>query len=373
MKAELIRSVISDEVLKHFLKTDNLTDFDQDLVIEAIDIGYGYTKYTSGIDAKGNVSCDLFPSIAALSPQENLSGEFFVTRDTKKIEIGGTTWEVGPEVSQIASKNDVRALHDNFVNSEQWKVLFLGALSYIDKTEIDLLVLGLPVSNMDKSDAMKEIAIGTHTVGDKTFLVKDVLVVPQPLGALYNHAIRSDNFTRFSKTTTLIIDPGFLTFDFLVTKGFAVNAHRSGARPGGMSNILNAIATSISKELDTTYDDLNEIDDALDLKNYGGVKKERPIYIYGQEVDLIPHIKNTVPVIESSLNYMLTKISDSKDIAQVIMAGGPNKIFDKSIKKQFARHDAQGNIMTLPDGIYANVTGFLLWGMMVSYGKNSIL
>lgn len=365
MNAKFIRTVISDEILKHFLNTQDLKDFQGEQVVEAIDIGYGYTKYTNGVDSEGQVICELFPSQAPMSPQEEMSGGFFVERNTKKIESGGTVWEVGPDVYEITSKNDVRALHENFTSSEQWKVLFLGALAYIDKPEIDLLVLGLPVSNMSKKDEVREIALGKHTVGGKTYEVKDVLVVPQPLGALYNHAITSNDFNRFKNTNTLVVDPGYLTFDFLVTKGFQVNPHRSGARPGGMSAVLNAIANSISKEINDQYDDLNAIDVALDLKNYGGPQKKRPIWIYAQEVDLVPHIKNTKPVIDTSLNFMLNKVGDAKDLAQVIMAGGPNKIFDRSINNTFKKHE----IITLPQGIFSNVTGFMLWGMMVAYGN----
>ena len=365
MNAQFIRSIISDEVLQHFLRTKNLTDFSGETVVEAIDIGYGYTKYTTGFDAEGNVECDLFPSQAAYSPNEEMSGGFFVSRNTKKIESGGTIWEVGPDIYEIASKNEVRALHENFISSEQWKVLFLGALSYMDKEEIDLLVLGLPVSNMKKADEMRELAIGKHEADGKVYNVKDVLVVPQPLGALYNHAITSDNFQRFANTSTLVIDPGYLTFDFLVTKGFHVNPNRSGARPGGMNAVLNAIATSISKSINDTYDDVNEIDVSLDLKNYDGVKSTRPVWIYGEEVDLNDHIRNTKPVIDTSLNFMINRVGDHKDIAQIIMAGGPNKIFHRSVEGQFPKHE----IMTLKEGIFANVTGFLLWGMMVAFGN----
>ncbi|MNI88432.1 hypothetical protein D3C73_1457340 [compost metagenome] len=47
------------------------------------------------------------------------------------------------------------------------------------------------------------------------------------------------------------------------------------------------------------------------------------------------------------------------------MAGGPNKIFERSIKKQFPHH----KLITLEDGIYSNVIGFMLWGMMVAIGN----
>jgi plasmid segregation protein ParM len=364
MKTEFIKSVIAEDVLKTYLKTNNIdTKNNDDHTIVAIDIGHGYTKYSSGFGSDGKMHCDLFPSIVAISPQENYSGGFFVERNTKKIENGGTVWEVGPDIGDIASKSDVRALHENFVHSEQWKLLFYAALLYAGKTEIDMLVLGLPVSNMRKDQEVIKIAKGTHTINGTAFTVKNVHVVPQPLGSMYNHAINCNDFGRFAQTNTLIIDPGFLTFDFLVTKGFSVNAHRSGARPGGMSSILNAISASVSKTMNLDYDDANEIDIALDLKNYNGIKETRPVYIYGQEIDLNEHIKATKPVIETSLNFMQNKIGDSKDVFEIIMGGGPNVIFANSIQKQFPKH----KVISLDDGIFGNVMGFMYIGMMQSY------
>jgi len=366
MKTSLIKKHISDNILKGFLKVTELPTVEKDSVVAAIDIGYGFTKYAT-IGAGGKIDTNLFPSMPALSPQTDLSGGFFTQRDTKTISSGGTDWEVGPDVGEIATKTDVRALHEDFIKSEQWKILLLGALAYMGKKKVDYLVLGLPVNNMKKSAEMIELAKGDHTIDGVKYTVNNVLVIPQPLGSLYNYAVKGNDFERFSKTNTLIIDPGYLTFDFLVTKGFSVNAHRSGARPGGMSNILNAISTSIAKDLGIEYDDANEIDDALNLKDYDGVQEARPIFIYGQEVDLNKHIKATVPVIETSLHFMLNKIGDNKDVSQIIMAGGPNKIFERSIKKQFPHHSK--GLKTLDDGIFGNVTGFMLWGMMMAHGE----
>jgi plasmid segregation protein ParM len=364
MNTEFIKSKISEEILRAYLKTSDLSyASDQEHNIVAIDIGYGYTKYSAGFDDSGVMKCNLFPSVVAISPQENFSGGFFVERNTVKIEHGGTVWECGEDIFDIASKSDVRALHENFIHSEQWKILFYGALMYAGTTEIDMLVLGLPVSNMRKDAEMAKMAQGTHVINGVSYNVKSVKVVPQPLGAMYNHAINCNDFARFSQTNTLIIDPGFLTFDFLVTKGFSVNAHRSGARPGGMSSILNAISTSVSRELDIDYDDANEIDKALDLKNYDGPKDARPVYIYGKEINLTDHIRATKPVIDTSLNFMQNKIGDSKDIFQIIMGGGPNIIFASSIQKQFPKH----NVVTIDDGIFGNVKGFMYIGMMQSY------
>lgn len=364
MNSASIKKMIPETVLHHFLKNKSLPDFDTDLCVRAIDVGYGYTKFIKNISPTGEIETGIFPSMAVLSPMEDLSGDFFVQRDTIKIDSGGTIWEVGPDIFDLASKNEVRALHENYIASEQWKVLFLGALAYMDCDVIDVLVLGLPVSHMKNKDHLCKIATGKHTVGNREFMVKQVMVIPQPLGSLYSHIVQSDNFDHILNTNTLVVDPGYLTFDFLVTKGISVNAVRSGARPGGMNAVLSTIASSISAELNITYDDLNEVDQALNLKGYSGTQKNRPIRVYGNEVNLSAHIAKTKPVIETSMNFMINRIGDTKDISQIIMTGGPNVIFEKAIKAQFPMN----SIHTTSNGIFANVTGYLFYGLMVAYG-----
>jgi len=365
MKKALIDKLIPNSVMAAFLKSDVVPDINTEFVIRSVDIGYGFVKYTKGIDKEGNIICDSFPSIAALSPQEEMGGSFFVKRNTKVIDSGGIHWEVGPDVGDIKTTNDVRALHENFIHTEQWKVFLLGALAYMEEPVIDYLVLGLPVSDMPKADMVVELAQKTHMVNGSEVQVKKVLVIPQPLGSLYNFAIqKQDMFSRFMNSNTLVADPGYLTFDFLTTKGFSVNAHRSGARPGGMSSILNGIASSISKEEKTEFDDLEQIDAALKIHLPKQEGEERHVSLYGKEIELTPHIKNTVPIIESSMNYLLQKIGTSKDINQIVMGGGSSGIFVKSIKRQFPKHQ----VIVLDDGIFANSVGFLLWGIMTAYG-----
>ncbi len=363
MNTSEIVSIVGEDVLASLSKQD-LKFPEKELDIEAIDIGYGFTKYTTGYNPKTGLTYNLFPSLASLSPTEEMGGDFFVLRDTKTITDNvGVLWEVGPDASDIKSNNSVRALHENFVESEQWLVLLKGALAYIDKDNIDILVLGLPVSGMKKRKAVIERAQGDHIIGDRTITVRKVVVIPQPLGALYNHAITSGDFNSFLESNTLVLDPGYLTFDFLVTKGFSVNGHRTNAKPGGMHSILRSIADSISHDENIEFNDLEQIDDAIGLK-HGGVenKEERFVSIYGRKINLKNHIKNTVPVIDSNMNFMLQNIYTTTDISNIVLAGGPNMIFEKSISRAFNEHKP----IKLSDGIFGNVKGFWLYGLMVA-------
>jgi plasmid segregation protein ParM len=363
MNTSDIVSVVGEDVLKAFFKVNELNLPEKNFSVEAIDIGYGYTKYTTGYTPEGGLTHNLFPSLASLSPTEEMGGDFFIRRNTKTItDTGGVMWEVGPDASDIKSNSSVRALHENFVQTEQWLVLLKGALAYIGKDEIDVLVLGLPVSGMKKRDEVIARAEGSHMIGNQKVTIKKVVVIPQPLGALYNHAITSGEFNSFLNSNTLVIDTGYLTFDFLVTKGFSVNGHRTNAKPGGMHSILKTISDSISEEENIDFNDLEQIDDAIGLKEGGvGNKAERYVSIYGKKVNLKNHIKNTKPVIESNMNFMLQNIYTTTDISNIVLAGGPNMIFEKSIADSFKDH----NPVKLTDGIFSNVKGFWLYGLLV--------
>lgn len=362
-----ITSVIKPEIIKRLLNLKELPSFDKEpnLVVRALDVGYGFTKFMKGIDSKGQPFFNSFPSLVPRAPMNDMAGEHFMKRDTLRIEHGGTEWEVGPDCYDIASKNDVRALHDDFVNTEQYKVLFKAALVYMEVSEIDILVLGLPVSNMDRKDDAIAYAKGTHKVGDKEIHVKDVIVVPQPLGALYNYAITGNQFERLMQTNSLILDPGYHTFDFLTTNGLKINSSRSGARPGGMHSILRAIQNSIKTSLGVVFDDLNLIDSQLDLANYTPENSKRSLFIYGNEVPLEDHVKNTGPVISENINFLINTVQDTMDISQIVISGGPGKVFEKGLKKAFPHNQ----VIIIDDGIYTNCRGFYFWGLLTAYAK----
>lgn len=367
INSETITSVINPEILLKLMKLKELPVFPEsvDLNVQALDVGYGFTKFTKGVNKDGTPKFLSFPSLVPRAPMNDMAGEHFMTRDTIRIEHGGTEWEVGPDCYDVASKNDVRALHDDFINTEQYKVLFKAALAYMDTDEIDILVLGLPVSYISRKEEAIAFAKGVHEVAGKKIKVHDVMVVPQPLGALYNHAINGSIFDRLLQTNSLILDPGYHTFDFLTTRGLQINPTRSGARPGGMHSILKAIQNSINTKEGVVFDDLNLIDTHLDLANYQPENTKRSLYIYGKEVPLEDHVKNTGPVISENINFLINTVQDTKDIAQIVVAGGPGKVFEKGLRKAFPHND----IILIDDGIYANCRGFFYWGLLSAYAK----
>lgn len=322
-------------------------------VIRAGDIGWGYTKYLK-MNEDGEKEFLSFPSLAPRASLHDMSMGLLGRRDTVVVTVEGTDYEVGPDSSDLDINDSTRNLNDQYIYTDQYKALFYGMLSYMGDDEIDLLVLGLPVSGLNLITDLQKMSVGKHEISkDKTVNVKEVLILPQPLGALYHCMSMSETDERFEfldEEMNLIIDPGFLTFDFLTANGSRVVENRSGAHPGGVSKILRSIVNSISEKYDIKYDDLNAVDKAL---------TRRKLKVNGKKEDLAEHIKNTRSVIEGSVNYMKNMIGDGSNIDNIILVGGGSDVFKKTIESFYKNHE----IIYIDDPQMANVKGYYQAGL----------
>mgnify|MGYP000895115006 CR=1 FL=1 len=318
-------------------------------IVRAIDVGYGNTKYIKSIDKKGNMELGIFPSIAPRATANGIGSSFLDQRDTKIIDINGIPYEVGPDSKDLKRDDDTRVLHDKYIYSEQYKAILLGALSYMNEPVIDLLVMGLPVTGMKYAEDLKKAFTGIQELDEnKTVDIKKVEVLAQPLGALFDYAFAVDGrFEEMKNETNLVIDPGFLTFDFLVTKGTRIIETRSDASPGGMSKVLKSMANSISRKMDISYHDLESIDEGLQ-------KDDRMIKIFGKPVDLNPFVIETLPVLDDAVTFMKNIVGDGMDIDNIILAGGGAHVWKKRIMNQYPNH----NLILLDNSVFSVVRGF---------------
>ena len=324
----------------------------EDLVLVSQDLGSGFTKYSKK-DSDGNVTFHSFPSLAPKHTGKDFSMGLLQKRDTVVVDLEGTEYEVGPDSSDLDTGGSTRNLNDNYIYTEQYKAVFLGGLYYSGEKEIDLLVLGLPISGMDKAADLVKLATGTHKINeDNTVIVKNVIVLPQPLGGLYHCLSLKDieELKNIKNETNLIIDPGFLTFDFLLTNGLKIIDNKSDASDGGVSKILRSISNTISKKFDIKYDNLNAIDKGL-------INKE--MKVKGKKEDLMEHIKATKSIIEGSVNYMRNMVGNGSDIDNIILLGGGSDVFKKTIENQYKDH----NIISIENPQTANVRGFYEAGL----------
>lgn len=330
-------------------------------IVRALDLGWGYTKYSRFNMESEEMEYQSFPSLAPRSTGVDLSMSILGKRDTVVVNVDGTKYEVGPDSADLDTNDASRNLNDQYIHTEQYKAVFYGALYYIGELEIDLLVVGLPLSNMHAAAKLRELMVGTHKVNDeRTVVVKDALVLPQPLGGLYHcFSLKKEKpeFEFLDEEMNLVIDPGFLTFDFLLSNGEKVVENRSSAHTGGVSKVLRSIAESIGAKFGIKYENLGAIDKGL---------RRRKIKINGETESLDEHIKNTRSVLEGSVNYMRNIVGDGSDIDNIILLGGGSHIYRKTIEQYYPKHQ----LIVLDEAQTANVRGFQLAGeRFASKGK----
>ena len=319
-------------------------------IVRALDLGSGYAKFNRLVD--GKLEYMSFPSLAPRHTGRDLSGALSIMgggRDTVVVNVEGTQYEVGPDSADIDSNDSTRNLNDQYIFTDQYRAVMYGALSYMGEETIDLLVVGLPLTTLHHAAELKNICVGTHKINDtRTVVVKDVLVLAQPMGGLYyclSQAKDRPEFEFLDEETNLLIDPGYLTYDFLVTKGVKINDARSDAHPGGVSKVLRAICESLSAKFSVKYDNLAAVDKALE---------RRRIKINGKPEDMLEHIRNAKPAIEGSVNFMRNIAGDGADIDNIILFGGGQHLFAKTLLNYYKGH----TVYVLGDSQFANVKGF---------------
>lgn len=316
-------------------------------IVRALDLGSGFAKLNRL--ENGALTYLSIPSLAPRHSGTDLSMSMLGKRDTVVVTVDGTSYEVGPDSADLDSNDSTRNLNDQYIYTDQYRAVFYGALHYINEEVIDLLVVGLPLTTLHRAADLKKMMIGEHQINATTKVtVKDALVLPQPMGAMHyclSKANKIQEFEFLDEETNLFIDPGYLTFDFLLTNGRKINDARSNARAGGVSQVLRAISESLSHKFGIKYDNLTAIDRALE---------RRKIKINGQVEPMLEHIKNARPAIEGSVNFLRNIAGDGSDIDNIILVGGGQSIFAKTILNYYKSH----KVYVLPDAQFANVKGF---------------
>jgi plasmid segregation protein ParM len=326
-------------------------------IVRALDLGSGYAKYSRLNKETSEMEFLSFPSLAPRHAGVDLSMSILGRRETVVVDVDGSKYEVGPDSADLDTNDSTRNLNDTYIHTEQYKAVFFGALHYIDEPVIDLLVVGLPLNNMQAAVKLKAIMVGKHKINATTTVeVKDALVIPQPLGGLYyclSMAKDKPELEFMDEEVNLIIDPGFLTFDFLLSNGDKIIENRSSAHNGGVSKILRSIGESISNKFNIKYDNLGAIDKGL---------RRRKLKINGEVESMEDHIKNTKSVLEGSVNFMKNIVGDGSDVDNIILLGGGSHIYQKTIAAYYPKH----TVITLDDAQAANVRGFQMAGERVA-------
>lgn len=320
-------------------------------VVRAIDVGFGNTKYVVSSRSAKDIECALFSSIAPLASTFDISGGVISKRNSVIVPVGDHHYEVGPDAALARETHAARVLHGDFCDAPQYLALLRGALSYIDAPRIDLLVVGLPVSLLNvKSARLKQLIEARHILSDgKEVLVSKGLVLAQPLGGLINYSLTQGIYERIRQQRNLVIDVGFFTVDWVVSKGIQPAPRRCGSFTGGIHAVLRRLAHAISEDRRIDFDDLTDLDEGL----------QRGVFnLFGRPITLDRYLPTTKSVIQDAVNALMNNVGDGRDIDNIVLVGGGGQMFHDAIAARFPSH----LVRIASDPIFSNVRGFQLAG-----------
>ena len=322
-----------------------------ELIVRAVDVGSGNTKYVTGV-AGTEIRCASFPSVAYPSSGDTTDWPGGERRRTVSIPVGPLYYEVGPDVGLAADTFRAKQLHDDYTESPEYLALLRGALSQMKLQRIDLLIVGLPVALLTlKKAALEKAMVGNHPVGGgKTVSVVKAMAVAQPQGALVHYAATHEKMATIGMEQSLVIDPGSRTFDWLVTRGMRLVQKQSSSINRGMSDVLRLMAHEISKDIGTPYRDYDTIDQALRT----GTSPQ----IFQKPYDIKKHLPLAESVAQQAVSTMRQWIENPESLQNIILVGGGAFLFKKAVKAAFPKH----RIHEVKEPMFANVRGFQLAG-----------
>ena len=318
--------------------------------VTAIEIGYGTLTYP--VREKERQVYKTFPSTVCPAVNGDLSGGFS-KRNTVIVNVDGRAYEVGPEAELLSDRTSSRSLNSKYIDTDQYKALFLGALANMNETNIDLLVLSLPVNNMQRASDLKKYATGKHVAGNKTVNVDSVWVLCQPLAGFMHYAttIGPEEYAKLANHNCLVIDFGYLTVDWLVTKGLKINERKSGARNLGMSVILENCEDALrgSPGLDG-IDDITQtqIDRAFyaekGILNIGSRALPFPICRKkdqnGNAVEIEYDCSKVIAyVTTTAMQAVRHSAGAGADIRAIVVMGGAHSVYMDAVREAYPSHD----------------------------------
>ncbi len=337
-----------------------------DQIVRSIDIGYGNTKFVRS-HAHGKVEASMFPSLAPQTGSSSTVGAGLLPRrDTVVIDVGGVFYEVGRDAADALEPSHSQMRDRSYPRSPEYMALLRAALYYMGLERIDLLVLGLPVNTYSEHTAhLTKTVVGKHHIPNvralslpgepatRTVHVNAVKVFPQPLGGFFDHAIRHRIVQDMRAGTNLVIDPGYVTLDWLVTRGTKPIDARCGAHAGGMSAILDSLAGQLKKAHDLPLTNLtrSRIDEA--------VRTGTKVTLFGKEYDISAFVPSAKAKAREFVSSLAAKVGPGDDIDNIILGGGGAQFFLDAVQDKFPRH----KIVVAEDPVYANVRGFQLAGI----------
>ena len=310
----------------------------------ALDLGFGYTKFTRGhCDTNNKLDVSSFPSYAAPVIGDGILDTGVLNNlSLVKVSAEGQDFFIGEDVRRAADGVARQLLEASFFKSPQYLALARGAFSFMKipaHGNIDVLTLGLPLNIYRDKGVIEHITkalSGTHNIPDiingkdqtKTIVIKDLHIIPQVVGSLIFMSHESGLNEIISDQQNLTIDVGYGTLLWLVTDGFSPLPARSNGNMGGVSSILQKVVRAMDSQATTNITILDRLDKAL-------LSKKPSIKLNGSDVEIEKYHGVLQSAVNENLTELIRGIGNTQDIDNIFLTGGGAHLYLNAIKMAF--------------------------------------
>ncbi len=317
-----------------------------------VDIGYGFVK---GYNGQNEV---VFPSVAGIGRDISYQSQLTTYQsplDTLSIGYNGKKYFIGDYAirqSSIPSRSlDIKKPED--LNTLLLFLTTLGLYSKESHQEFNI-VTGLPTNYiLSYQDQLQNLLSGNHHIKlkirgndeERNMSVKEVNIVPQPFGTLFNLVLDSNGEVadhEMSKKIVGIADIGFKTADFVVSDSLEFVDRLSSSSLNGMVSAYEIIAAMIRSRY------------KIDKKDYelDQIVKSKSIKIAGVNHDISDIISEAFYNLASKIKTELDSLWDYRGLDTILLTGGGGEALSEYIIPKF------NNMVLVPDAQFANVKGF---------------
>lgn len=185
--------------------------------------------------------------------------------------------------------------------------------------------------------------------------MKNVLVIPQPIGGFLNTVDMFKDDNQFLDVIlngkTVIIDPGFFSVDWVVVESGEVRYKASGTNLKAMSVLIEVVNDLIKNDYGASSGKA-KIEEAIRTGN-------NSLYIQGNKIDISHYIETaSEKVPDDALVAMKTSIRDlENNVDTVIITGGGAEVYKKAVEKLFPC-----SVIISNPPVIANALGFYFFG-----------
>lgn len=304
-----------------------------------------------------DIELELFLYPASACPTRDLPHSIGAEIGGETVEINGEPWQGGVGFGLTPSIN--KDYSDAYKHTTEWKALLLTGLKRLGMKQVDCLVLGLPCDEFYNSatavNDVVRLSKGIHKIDENLEVeVKHVIVLPQPLGSFHGYYLSEpdENIRKIlKKAVTVVADPGYGTFDFVViNKG----EHVLQQSAGSTRKSIRAVCLETARILKEKNPDLtlapNDVEQCI-------VSKDWEIVVNSNLVNIEETFKQAADNVgKAAFKHLRTTLASSAINPQIciLTAGGADVFKNIALKESGA-----DKMLTSPYSIYLNVFGYL--------------